>query len=748
MTTKASAGLHKLQEVVQGASSGDKKLTDLARDTADVHAPLPFTTDHGVKVSNTDNWLRLADEKNTGPSLLEDQIAREKITRFDHERIPERVVHARGTGAFGNFKLFESAEDVTHAGILTDTSRNTPVFVRFSTVQGSKGSADTVRDVRGFATKFYTDEGIWDLVGNNIPVFFIQDAVKFPDFVHAVKPEPHNEIPQAQTAHNNFWDFEYMHSESTHMFMWAMSDRAIPRSFRMMQGFGVNTFVLVNKEGKRHFVKFHWLPELGVHSLAWDEALKLGGQDPDFHRKDLMEAIDNKAYPKYKFGIQVIPEEKEQDFEFDILDATKIWPEDLVPVRYIGEMELNRNVDEFFPQTEQVAFCTSHIVPGIEFSDDPLLQGRNFSYFDTQISRLGANWEELPINRPVCPVLNHNRDGAMRHKITQGTVNYWPNRFDACPPTKPEQGGFVSYPAKASGIKARMVSNKFREHHKQAQMFYNTLQEHERLHVQNAFAFELDHCDDPTVYNRMVERISEINLELAQAVATKVGAPMPEKSTRPITAEKFKNVSQAEINSKLAEHPIVKGRRIAILIGDGYDSVAFTAVKTAALALGAIPVVIGTKRSPIHAAHEDPQAGKGIIPDHQYDGQRSTMFDATFIPGGRHVKQLDEIGQFRHWIAESFGHLKPLGAIGEAVNLVAQALSNLPSLELSSTSSTHVVDAYGVVTAGQFHQPHSLTEGVHMVKDAKDFLGKFYYRVGNHRSYDREMSGMPQMVAY
>ncbi|KAG9560716.1 CAT2 catalase, partial [Aureobasidium melanogenum] len=396
-----------------------------------------ITTDYGVKQTNTDDWLRVASGDKTGPALLEDHASREKIHRFDHERIPERVVHARGAGAFGTFKLFESASDVSSAGVLTDTSRTTPVFIRFSTVLGSRGSADTVRDVRGFAVKFYTEEGNWDIVGNDIPVFFIQDALKFPDVIHSGKPEPHNEIPQAQTAHNNFWDFQYLHSEATHMFMWAMSDRGIPRSYRMMQGFGVNTYKLINAKGESHLVKFHFTPHLGVHSFVWDEALKLAGQDPDFHRKDLWTAIEGGQYPKWDFGIQTIPESQADDFDFDPLDATKIWPEEDFPVRYIGELELNRNPDEYFPQTEQVAFCTGHVVPGIGFSDDPLLQGRNFSYSDTQLSRLGVNWQELPINKPMCPVMNQNRDGAMRHSITKGTVNYWPNRFEA---TKPATG--------------------------------------------------------------------------------------------------------------------------------------------------------------------------------------------------------------------------------------------------------------------------------------------------------------------
>lgn len=534
------------------------------------------------------------------------------------------------------------------------------------------------------------------------------------------------------------------------MYFWAMSDRAIPRSYRMMQGFGVNTYALVNKEGKRHFVKFHWMPELGVHSMVWDECLKVAGQDPDFHRKDLMEAIDNKAYPKWKFGIQVIPEEKEDDFEFDILDATKIWPEHLIPIRWIGELELNRNVDEFFSQTEQVAFCTSHIVPGIEFSDDPLLQGRNFSYFDTQISRLGINWEELPINRPVCPVMNHNRDGQMRHKITQGTVNYWPNRFEACPPNKPEEGSFVTHPAKVNGIKKRTQGPKFREHINQAQLFYNSMSDVERLHMTKAFAFELDHCDDPTVYNRLVDRLTEINLSLAQAVAVKVGAPTPTEQKRPNKGDKTINLSQLQINTG-HEHvqcrpdatPTIKGRRVAIIIGDGYDQVAYLSIRTAVSAASAIPIIIGTKRQAIFAAHEDPNTAKGVIPDHQFDGQRSTMFDATFIPGGAHVRKLGEIGQIRHWIAESFGHCKAIGATSEAVNLVREALGPTASrVDISDATGEGVVESYGVVTTGKLHEPHSLTQGVKVFGEAKDFLGRFFFQISQHRNFDREMDGL------
>lgn len=746
MTTQVASGLQKAQQAVQDASTKNKKLVDLQAETVDGTAKQPQSTDHGVGITDPDHWLKAVGDQRTGPSLLEDQIAREKIHRFDHERIPERVVHARGTGAFGNFKLTKSIEDLTYAGVLTDTSRNTPVFVRFSTVQGSKGSADTVRDVRGFAVKMYTDEGNWDVVGNNIPVFFIQEAIKFPDFVHSVKPEPHNEVPQGQTAHNNFWDFVYLHPEATHVFMWAMSDRAIPRSYRMMQGFGVNTYSLVNKEGKRHFVKFHWTPHLGVHSLVWDEALKLGGQDPDFHRKDLMEAIDNGAFPKWDLGIQVIAEEDQDNFEFDIMDATKIWPEDLVPVQVIGELELNRNVDEFFTQTEQVAFCTSHIVPGIDFSDDPLLQGRNFSYFDTQISRLGINWEELPINRPVCPFLNFNRDGAMRHRVSKGNVNYWPNRYEANPPAEAGPKGFSSYPSPVTGSKRRDLSPKFKEYHNQAQLFYNSMSEIEKVHMRKAFSFELDHCDDPIVYERMAgKRLAELDLPLAQAVAEMVGAPIPDKALRPNHGKKTIKLSQMEFPAK---EPVITSRRVAIIIGDGYDKVAFEGMKAAITAAGALPFVIGTKRSPIFADGESKDSAKGVIPDHQYDGQRSTMFDATFIPGGPHIaKSIKPNGQLRYWISESFGHLKAIAATGEAAQLVKEVLGSAVDVQVAGADSKGPVAWYGVITASGPQKPESFSEGFKIAKDASDFVGKFFFEISQHRHWKRELDGLAASVA-
>lgn len=575
---------------------------------------------------------------------------------------------------------------------------------------------------------------------NNIPVFFIQDAMKFPDVIHAGKPEPHNEVPQAQTAHNNFWDFQYMHTEATHMFMWTQSDRAIPRSYRMMQGFGVNTFQLVNAKGERHFVKFIFTPELGVHSFVWDEALKLAGQDPDFHRKDLWEAIENGAFPKWKFGIQTIPEANEGDFEFDILDATKVWPEELVPIRYIGTLELNKNVDEYFTQTEQVAYCTSHVVPGIGFSDDPLLQGRNFSYFDTQLSRLGINWQELPINKPVCPVMNNNRDGQGRHTITKGTVNYWPNRFGSVPPAKKEEGAYVDYPAKVAGVKARVRSRKFQEHFNQAQLFYNSLSEIEKAHVVAALSFELDHCEDPIVYQRMSQRLAEIDLNLAQQVAEAVGGDIPQKQLRQNHGKKAKGISQLEF---MPETPTIATRRVALIIADGYDAVAYNGVKVALTAAGALPFTIAPRRTPIYAAGED-KSGKGVTPDHNLEGMRSTMFDSVFVPGGEQsVAIMKKNGRALHWVREAFGHLKAIGGTGEAVAFIRMACE-LPGMHFSSGE---VIESYGVVTAA-VSKPESFSETVDLAKGAKDFVSQYFLAISQHKNWQRELDGLSAMVAY
>jgi catalase len=510
----------------------------------------------------------------------------------------------------------------------------------------------------------------------------------------------------------------------------------------MMQGFGVNTFCLINKEGERSFCKFHWRPELGVHSFVWDEALKIAGQDPDFHRKDLAEAIDNGAFPKWKFGIQVIPEAKEHGFEFDILDSTKIWPEDQVPVRYIGELELNKNVDEYFPQTEQVAFCTAHMVPGILPSNDPLLQGRNFSYFDTQLSRLGTNWQELPINRPVCPVMNFNRDGQGRHAIRSGPINYWPNRFNVNPPAAAEEGAYAEYPEKIVGIKERARAPKFKEHFNQAELFLNSLSPAERSHLTNAFAFELDHCDDPIVYERMTMRLAYIDLELAQTVAEMVGGPVPEKASRPSHGKRAPHVSQTEF---VPEKPTIATRRVAIIIADGYDSVAFDAVKTAVTAAGALPFVIAPRRNEIHPAGSDRAQGSGTKADHHLEGMRSTMFDAVFVPGGAEsIKTLSKNGRALHWLREAFGHLKAIAGTGEAVELFKIAFM-LPNIQVSQ--GAEAVESYGVVTMGKASSD-SFSETVTIAKEGAGLLEKFFYAISQHRNWARELDGLNSMVAY
>ncbi|KAI0374468.1 catalase [Pilatotrama ljubarskyi] len=705
-----------------------------------------LTTDHGVFIADTDNWLQASNGSRPGPALLEDQIAREKIMRFDHERIPERVVHARGAGAHGYFRVYDDrASKYTYAPVLTDPSRITPTFVRFSTVQGSRGSADTVRDVRGFATKFYTQEGNWDLVGNNIPVFFIQDAIKFPDVIHAVKPEPHNEVPQGQTAHNNFWDFVGLQPESAHMVMWAMSDRAIPRSYRMMQGFGVNTFTLLNAQGERFFVKFHWIPELGVHSLMWDEALKICGQDPDFHRKDLEEAIVNGAFPKYFFGIQVIPEARENDFDFDILDATKVWPEELVPVEIIGEMVLNRTVDEYFPETEQVAFCTAHVVPGIGFSDDPLLQGRNFSYFDTQLSRLGVNWQQLPINRPVCPVLNHHRDGAMQHRITKD-LNYWPNRRSLAPPVQPADGGYVEYPQKIQAIKQRLRSAKFQEHYKQAQLFYNSLTDFEKAHLVSAMSFELSHCDDPVVYQTYTKLLNNIDFNLAKQVAINVGGVVPDKPLRENPGHTSSRLSQLAFVPK---EPTIKSRRIAILVADGFNLAEVEALRAAFKAGMATTWIIGPRRGSVYPAGEAVGSGKGYSADHHYEGQRSTMFDAIIIPSGaKHAQTLAENGRTVHWVREAFGHCKPIGALGEGVAFLREAVQ-LPGVQFASDlNSDNVTNSYGVVTVGKYDVGSAVADTLTIKQGEKGFVSNFAYEISKHRCWERELDGLVSKVAF
>ncbi|WP_122699616.1 catalase HPII [Pseudomonas viridiflava] len=623
-------------------------------------------TNQGVKIADNQNTLKAGPR---GPSLLEDFIMREKITHFDHERIPERIVHARGTGAHGFFQTYENHAALTKAGFLQDPGKKTPVFVRFSTVQGPRGSGDTVRDVRGFAVKFFTDEGNFDLVGNNMPVFFIQDAIKFPDFVHAVKPEPHNEIPTGGSAHDTFWDFVSLVPESAHMVIWAMSDRAIPKSLRSMQGFGVHTFRLINAEGKSRFVKFHWRPTAGTCSLVWDEAQKLAGKDTDYHRRDLWEAIEMGDYPEWELGVQIVEEENEHDFDFDILDPTKIIPEEIVPITPLGKMTLNRNPDNFFAETEQVAFCPGHIVPGIDFSNDPLLQGRLFSYTDTQISRLGGpNFHELPINRPVAPFHNGQRDAQHRTTIDKGRASYEPNSIDGgwpkeTPPAA-QDGGFESYPERIDAAKIRQRSESFSDHFSQARLFFNSMSDHEKEHIIAAYSFELGKVEREFIRAREVNEIlANIDLTLAKRVAENLGLPAPAKGTvevRKTSLEQSPALSQANL---LPGN--IKTRKVAILAANGVDAAAIDAMKKALEAEGAHAKLLGPTSAPVRTAD-----GKALPVDASMEGMPSIAFDAVFVPGGAaSITALSGDGVALHYLLEAYKHLKAIALHGEAKQL-------------------------------------------------------------------------------
>ncbi|VVO86106.1 catalase HPII [Pseudomonas sp. B21128] len=624
-------------------------------------------TNQGVKVADNQNTLKVGER---GPSLLEDFIMREKITHFDHERIPERIVHARGTGAHGFFQAYENHAALTKAGFLQDPGKKTPVFVRFSTVQGPRGSGDTVRDVRGFAVKFFTDEGNFDLVGNNMPVFFIQDAIKFPDFVHAVKPEPHNEIPTGGSAHDTFWDFVSLVPESAHMVIWAMSDRAIPKSLRSMQGFGVHTFRLINAEGKSRFVKFHWRPTAGTCSLVWDEAQKLAGKDTDYHRRDLWEAIEMGDYPEWELGVQIIEEENEHDFDFDILDPTKLIPEEIVPITPLGKMTLNRNPDNFFAETEQVAFCPGHIVPGIDFSNDPLLQGRLFSYTDTQISRLGGpNFHELPINRPVAPFHNGQRDAQHRTTIDKGRASYEPNSIDGgwpkeTPPAA-QDGGFESYPERIDAAKIRQRSQSFSDHFSQATLFFNSMSEHEKEHIIAAYSFELGKVEREFIRAREVNEIlANIDLQLAKRVAENLGLPAPTQGTVEARKTSFDHSPALSQANLLPEN--IKTRKVAILAANGVDGAAIDAMKKALAAEGAHAKLLGPTSAPVKTAD-----GKSLPVDASMEGMPSVIFDAVFVPGGAaSIKALSGDGVALHYVLEAYKHLKAIALHGEAKQLL------------------------------------------------------------------------------
>ncbi|GIO21661.1 catalase [Oceanobacillus sp. J11TS1] len=615
-----------------------------------------LTTNQGLKMNEDEFSLKAGDR---GPTLLEDFHMREKITHFDHERIPERVVHARGFAAHGEFETYVSLKPYTKADFLSEAGKKTPVFVRFSTVAGSRGSGDLARDVRGFSTKFYTEEGNYDLVANNIPVFFIQDGIKFPDLIHAVKPEPHNEIPQAQSAHDTFWDFVANNQETAHMIMWHMSDRSIPRSFRMMEGFGVHTFRLINEEGQAFFVKFHWKPVLGVHSVIWDEAQRINGADPDFHRRDLYDSIENGQYPEYELGLQIIKEEDEFKFDFDILDPTKIWPEEDVPVQIVGKMTLNQNVDNYFAETEQVAFHPGHVVPGIDFTNDPLLQARLFSYTDTQLIRLGGpNFHELPINQPVCPFHNNQRDGYGRQTINRGQVSYYRNSLaDNTPnPVPEEEGGYKHYQEKVEGKKVRMRSISFEDHFTQAALFWNSMSDIEKQHIIDAFSFELGKCQEETIREQVIDMFSNVSHELVTRIADNLGLAIPKKKEIDY-AKSSPALSQANTKKK------ADTRKVGIIAADGFDPEVYSLIKYLQEA-DINPEIISDHQGSISS-----KDGSKIPVHHTLKTADSVLFDAILIASKEGKKPL-YTKEAPTFVKEAFMHYKPIGAIQDGASVL------------------------------------------------------------------------------
>ncbi|MDB5202732.1 MAG: catalase [Ferruginibacter sp.] len=710
------------------AANENEKTRSLQEHTTDADGQF-ITTNHGVRINDDQNSLKAGER---GPSLLEDFILREKITHFDHERIPERVVHARGSAAHGVFKLHTDMSKYTKAGFLTDTNRETPVFVRFSTVAGSRGSTDLARDVRGFAVKFYTEEGNFDLVGNNMPVFFIQDAMKFPDLVHAVKPEPHNEIPQAASAHDTFWDFISNAPESAHMIMWVMSDRAIPRSLRMMEGFGVHTFRFVNEQNKSCFVKFHWKPLLGVHAVAWDEAQNLSGKDSDFHRRDLWEAIENGDFPQWEFGVQIVPEEDEHKYEFDLLDPTKLIPEELVPVQRIGTMTLNRNPDNFFAETEQVAFHVGHVVPGIDFSNDPLMQGRLFSYTDTQLIRLGGpNFHEIPINRPIAPVHNNQRDGFMRQTINRGKTAHSPNGMSGgCPfQAGKMQGGFTSFPERISASKVRERSESFFDHFSQAKLFYNSQSDAERNHLTDALCFELGKVETLSIRERMLYFLAQIDGGLAAAVAFSIGMHVPKGLQTPLNQVVPADADQNRYNSVVKEGSLQKSaalsmangpkdsiatRKIAILAADGVDETSLNAVKNALVAAGAGVDVIAPRMGFINGEKNTTvPVSKSLMT------VASVFYDAVYVPGGMNsVATLEADADAVHFLNEAFKHCKAI-AVDTAAMQVLKA--TYFGRKLPEDNELNTV----------------LMEGV-IIDAGAAVADKFIKAIAQHRFWDRE----------
>jgi catalase len=632
--------------------------------TADGRTPA-LTTNQGVPVSDDQNSLKIGER---GPTALEDFHFREKIFHFDHERIPERVVHARGMGAHGFFETYESLSDITRADLFQRKGEKTEVFVRFSTVAGNKGSADLARDVRGFAVKLYTKEGNWDLVGNNIPVFFIQDAIKFPDVIHAAKQEPDRGFPQAQTAHDTFWDFISLTPESMHMVMWIMSDRTIPRSFRFMEGFGVHTFRFVNADEKSTFVKFHWKPKSGMQSVVWNEALKLNGADPDYHRRDLWDAIQTGDYPEWELGLQLFDEQFANRFDFDVLDPTKIIPEEILPVRRVGRLVLDRVVDNFFAETEQVAFCTQNIVPGIDFTDDPLLQGRNFSYLDTQLKRLGSpNFHEIPVNSPRgCPFHNFQQDGHMRMAVPKGRAMYQPNSFGG--PRESPQKGFRSYRAEVSGPKLRIRAESFADHYSQARQFYISQTDFEQGHIAAALTFELSKVETPAIRARMVAHLLNIDEGLGKRVAQ--GLRLKELPERAPAARPAKLLEKSPALSIILNGPeSFSGRKVGALVTDGAEIGLLEALKAALKQEGAMLKLVAPMVGGIEASD-----GTWIEADEKIDGGPSVLFDAVvLLPSEQGAALLAKEPTARDFVADAFAHMKFIGYADAALPLLKKA---------------------------------------------------------------------------
>ncbi len=677
-----------------------------------------LTTQQGVRVDHTDDSLTAGER---GPTLLEDFHAREKITHFDHERIPERVVHARGAGAYGFFEPYDDwLAEYTAAKFLTSPGTRTPVFVRFSTVAGSRGSADTVRDVRGFATKFYTEQGNYDLVGNNFPVFFIQDGIKFPDFVHAVKPEPHNEIPQAASAHDTLWDFVSLQPETLHTVMWLMSDRALPRSYRMMQGFGVHTFRLVNDRGEGTFVKFHWKPRLGTHSLIWDEAQKIAGKDPDFNRRDLWEAIESGQYPEWELGVQLVAEADEFNFDFDLLDATKLIPEEQVPVRQVGKMVLNRNPDNFFAETEQVAFHTANVVPGIDFTNDPLLQFRNFSYLDTQLIRLGGpNFAQVPINRPVAEVRNNQQDGYGQHAIPQGRSSYFKNSLGGGCPALADENVFRHYTQQVDGRAMRKRAKSFENHYSQARMFWKSMSAVEAEHIVAAFAFELGKVEVPDIRSAVVAQLARIDHELATQVAAKLGLPEPPDEAVDDPAPASPALSQV-----IDAGDTIVSRKVAVLAADGADVVGTQHFTELMRQRGAVVEVL----APVAGGTLEGGSGGELPVDRAFTTMASVLYDAVVVPcGPQSVSTLANDGYAVHFVVEAYKHLKPIGAFGAGIDLLRAA-----RIESRLAEDTDVVSDQSIVTT---------TAAADELPD--EFVDEFAAALAQHRCWQRRTDPVP-----